>query len=117
MRKEIERSGPRPILFHHMSVGGYLFGQWTRSLARDGALEPGSEHAPLLDCITAQAHPPALHLACISPASRLHLACISPASPPQIFDSPPDVNGIAEGAAKSMGIGGVRELPPPPNPN
>ena len=27
----------------------------------------------------------------------------------QVFDSPPDMNGIADGIAKSMGIGGVRE--------
>jgi hypothetical protein len=70
VREELERGGERPIIFHHMSVGGYLFGQWLRALERDGR---SSDNDTLLRSITAQ-----------------------------IFDSPPDVNGIANGAARSM---------------
>lgn len=78
VRDDIERAGKRPIIFHHMSVGGYLFGQWLRTLERDGR---SSANDPLLQSVTAQ-----------------------------IFDSPPDVNGIANGAARSMGVGGIREV-------
>jgi len=83
VRDDIVARGPRPVIFHHMSVGGYLFGQMLRNLKEDGAFEPGAED-PLLDCVTAQ-----------------------------IFDSPPDVHSIADGIPRSMGMGplGVSLLP------
>ena len=80
VRADLVANGRRPVVLHFMSVGGYLFGQWIRSLRRDGAFDAGRPD-PLLGCLTAQ-----------------------------IFDSPPDFNGIADGVSQSMGIGGVREL-------
>lgn len=60
-----------------MSVGGFLFGQYLRSLKRDGT---SRKKDVLLKNVVGQ-----------------------------VFDSPPDINGIAAGITESMGIGGFRE--------
>jgi hypothetical protein len=86
VRGELLARGERPIVFHQMSVGGFLYGQWLRTLERDGLLHSGDGE----DC---------------DGSDDLVLRNIAG----QVFDSPPDMNGIADGIAKSMGIGGVRE--------
>lgn len=61
------------LVFHHFSVGGFLFGQMIRLIEKDNA-----KYGHIQKSIKAQ-----------------------------IFDSPPDFNGIATGVSHSMGIEGV----------
>lgn len=62
----------KSLIFHHFSVGGFLYGQMLRSLMED------PKHHGLQHCIKAQ-----------------------------IFDSPPDIQGIPYGISKGIGAPAV----------
>jgi len=83
VRADLNTNGLRPIVFHQMSAGAYMYGQLLRSLQGDGTT-PDVRADPddvLLRCVTGQ-----------------------------VFDSTPiSIEDIARGTAKLFGDGAVRE--------